>query len=134
MKYDNKGLNNKNTIKKIKKIERTKLLISESIDIFRCPICKESIKNSENNSIKCKNNHCFDISKKGYINLINNNYKTIYDKSLFESRNSIYNSKLYDKLTEEIISIVHEYTKNRLKNYILDTGCGEGYYLNNLCE
>lgn len=72
------------------------------------------------------------MSKKGYINLIKNNNKTIYDKDLFEARSKIYDQKVYEILSEEIINIVDKYTTGEKINYVLDAGCGEGYYLNQL--
>lgn len=119
-------------MKKLKKIEVLRLLLNESTEIFRCPICKNSIKSIDKNSLLCENNHCFNISKKGYVNLLKNNNKTIYDKSLFESRSKIYAEKIYEKLSKEIIDIVDKYTNNKDTNYVLDAGCGEGYYLNQL--
>ena len=35
---------------------------------MQCPKCFKPL-NKENNSYKCQNNHCYDISKEGYINL-----------------------------------------------------------------
>lgn len=103
-------------IKKLKKIEDSKLLLNENIEIFRCPVCKKSIESIKMNSIVCKSNHCFDISKKGYVNLLKNSATTIYDKGLFESRSKIYNEKNYDNLYKEIINIVDQYTINKEKN------------------
>ena len=119
-------------MKKLKKIEVLRELLNENREILRCPVCKNSIKAITENSVLCENNHCFNISKKGYVNLIQNNTKTIYDKSLFESRRKIYEDKTYDKLSKEIIAIIDKYTANKDSNYILDAGCGEGYYLNQL--
>ena len=119
-------------MKKLKKIEVLKSFIEENLEVFRCPICKGSIKNVTENSVICKNNHCFNMSKKGYINLIKNNNKTIYDKDLFEARRKIYDQKVYEILSEEIINIVDKYTTGEKINYVLDAGCGEGYYLNQL--
>ncbi|HBG5343720.1 TPA: methyltransferase domain-containing protein [Clostridioides difficile] len=119
---------------KLKKIEIARLLLSENIYVFKCPICKENMITVDENSVKCVNKHCFDISQKGYINLLNSNIKTIYDKELFESRHEIYNSKVYDNLIEEIKFIIKNYTLNKYNNYILDAGCGEGYFLNKLYE
>lgn len=121
----------KRNIGKLKKIETTRLLLSENIDLFKCPLCKDMV-TIDKNSVKCVNKHCFDISKKGYVNLLNSNTKTIYDKELFESRHEIYNSNVYDYLIEEIKSIIKNYTLNKYCNYILDAGCGEGYLLNKL--
>lgn len=118
----------------MKKIEKAKLLFDKNIEVFKCPICKGDMKTNDKNSLVCNNSHCFDISKKGYINLLNNSNNKIYDKDLFESRNKTYNSNLYDMLTREIGYVINEYTLNKNKNYILDAGCGEGYYLNQLSK
>ncbi|RDY28263.1 methyltransferase domain-containing protein [Romboutsia weinsteinii] len=119
-------------MKKLKKIEVLRILLNDNIEILRCPVCKNTIKTINENSLVCENNHCFNISKKGYINLLKNNAKTIYDKSLFESRSKIYDEKIYENLSREIIDIVGKYSGNKDINYVLDTGCGEGYYLNQL--
>ena len=34
-----------------------------------CPVCKSDLI-SQNNTLKCINNHCFDYSKYGYVNLL----------------------------------------------------------------
>lgn len=119
-------------MKKLKKIENIRLLINRDINIFRCPVCQGSIESEDKNSLICENNHCFNISKKGYVNLLKNSNKTIYDKSLFESRSKIYNEKIYETLLKELINMVDKYTDDKDINYVLDAGCGEGYYLNQL--
>ncbi len=116
------------------KLEKAKLLFEKNIEIFRCPICKDNMKINDKSSLICNNNHCFDISKKGYVNLTNRSNNKIYDKNLFESRNKIYNANFYDRLITELVDIVDEYTLYKNKSYILDTGCGEGYYLNQLSK
>ena len=63
-------------------------------------MCKKSIKYIKESSVLCENNHCFNISKKGYVNLVKNNAKTIYDKKLFESRSKIYEYGIYDELSD----------------------------------
>ncbi|MGO1043537.1 putative RNA methyltransferase [Clostridioides difficile] len=130
----NIGNEGKKIVGKLKKIEIAKLLLDENIDVFKCQLCKEDMITIDKNSMVCINNHCFDISKKGYVNLLNSNTKTIYDKELFESRHEIYNSKVYDNLTEELKYIIHNYTLDKNINYILDAGCGEGYFSNKLYE
>ena len=119
-------------MRKLKKIEVLRELLNENISILRCPVCKKSIKYIKESSVLCENNHCFNISKKGYVNLVKNNAKTIYDKKLFESRSKIYEYGIYDELSKEIIDIVDKYTSKKNVNFVLDVGCGEGYYLNQL--
>ncbi len=53
----------------------------------------------------------------------------MYSKELFESRNEIIKSGLYDQVHEKIAELL---TSNI--NYILDTGCGEGTHLVKISE
>ena len=101
-------------MRKLKKIEVLRELLNENISILRCPVCKKSIKYIKESSVLCENNHCFNMSKKGYVNLVKNNAKTIYDKKLFESRSKIYEYGIYDELSKEIIDIVINIRQKRM--------------------
>ena len=68
-------------MRKLKKIEVLRELLNENISILRCPVCKKSIKYIKESSVLCENNHCFNISKKGYVNLVKNNAKTYMIKN-----------------------------------------------------
>ena len=39
--------------------------------LLACPKCHQQL-HLENKTLKCENNHCYDISKRGYINLLLN--------------------------------------------------------------
>lgn len=106
---------------KIKRFENTE-------DVFRCPICRSHLKLKEK-SLKCENNHSFDIAKQGYINLLMNSKKQkLYDKSSFENRRLILENGFYDHILKEILVFL----KNNSISKILDIGCGEGYYSNKI--
>lgn len=86
-------------------------------------------------SLVCKQNHCFDLSKRGYVNFLNRPLKTKYDKSLFESRRKIWKSGFFDGLIEEITKkISTEYIFKKKKLTVLDAGCGEGTFISSLQE
>ena len=96
-----------------------------NINYFICPKCKSNM-NIKNNSLMCENNHCFDISKKGYINfLMNRKPPEGYDKTFFEKRREMLNDGFYNHIAEEISNSLDSYTN--IKN-IVDAGCGDGYY------
>ncbi len=87
-------------------------------------------------SLICGNNHCFDISKKGYVNLTVKSVKSDYDKKMFESRSLISSSGFFQPLTEQISSLIVKEIFNtgskdiKIKGIkILDAGCGEGSHL-----
>lgn len=105
---------------------------------FICPLChKQLFMNGL--QLGCCNNHNYDISKKGYVNLLLVNQKNVKEpgdnKAMVFSRrvflNKGYYLKLSTRLNEIIKEIIFSYKPNRNIN-ILDAGCGEGYYLYNL--
>ena len=95
-----------------------KLMFKYNDSILKCPNCGESLKRDTNDKLfSCENNHCFDIAKQGYINLLMSNQfkgKIHGDKSISNLLVRTIKQELKGK--EEITSI-------------LDLGCGIGYYL-----
>lgn len=94
---------------------------------FICPICRTPLK-KDLNLLKCRNNHCFDLSKTGYVNLLTGSGKKNHgdDKLMVKARHDFlskdYYKPLRDKLQEEVSEIAVS------GNILLDSGCGEGYY------
>ena len=110
-----------------KKIDLAKNVIKNNIDIFRCPICRQPM-SVKDNSLLCLKEHCFDLSKNGYINLLNNPVHSKYDKQMFTARQKISKNGFFQKLIKKIDDIILKEMSgreiSRLK--ILDAGCGEG--------
>lgn len=89
-----------------------------------CPICKNDLK-LKNKSYICENSHCFDVSKKGYVNLLlsQSSYKTHGDDKLMSiGRREFLNRGYYQSLLKQVA------IKTKGKTNIIDIGCGEGYY------
>lgn len=107
-----------------KKIDIAKQNINKYIDFFKCPLCGSGF-NSSGEFIKCPNNHTYDISKKGYINLFNGQTKIVktYDRHLFSARKIISDAGLYNGLTEKICAIMRDMS---MLGAVLDAGCGCG--------
>lgn len=94
-------------------------------NIFICPICHKEL-NNENNALRCENNHTFDYTAKGTINLIKtSNYKSspIYNKELFYNRRSFIKNNFYYDVYVEINKILNNTNYSSMS--ILDVGCGE---------
>lgn len=103
--------------------------MKEHETLFSCPICKESMSVNDNGHVECGNHHSFDIAKQGYVNFMIKPSASMYSKSLFDSRQEIINSGLYNPIQKTIA----QYIGNNVKT-ILDTGCGEGSHLERICE
>lgn len=112
-----------------KKIDYGRDFMTEHLDIFRCPTCQQSFVEVRGNSIICQNKHQFDLSKKGTIHFPNHHMTSDYDKEMLLSRRKMIQNGLYEPLIEELKKIIRTVSNN---NYIVDMGCGEGSFIQQL--
>jgi len=98
----------------------------------KCPVCDLEIV-KEKKSYKCDNNHIYDISKSNYINLHLSQYKKSSNpgdsKEMMKSRKSFLDNGYYEILSKYLIKYIESISLES-NSKILDLGCGEGYYLN----
>ncbi len=96
---------------------------------FMCPVCKCDL-HSEGKTYTCENNHCFDVSKDGYVNLLMSQQSSLKrhgdDKLMVRSRRDFLNKGYYKALCDGLCDCVKATVKNN--GVIIDVGCGEGYY------
>ncbi|BAK14776.1 SAM-dependent methyltransferase [Solibacillus silvestris StLB046] len=97
--------------------------------LFACPICRQGIEISNEGKMSCLSNHTFDVAKQGYVYMLNRPIQSMYGKELFESRHTVIQAGIYDRLQA---AIAREITVEQ--PVILDTGCGEGSHLHRICE
>lgn len=88
-----------------------------------CPKCKEKLV-KVNNSYKCINNHSFDISKEGYVNLLLSKTNAGDNNILIKSRHNFLCNGYYEPLAFKLKELINDFAPNTL----LDAGCGTGYY------
>lgn len=104
-----------------KKIDYAIDFLENNIDKFICPICQKNLfLKKEQKSLVCEENHTFDISKKGSIQLVNKFVKSDYDEELFNSRSFMMNSGLFAGVFKKIIENIGD------KEFVVDAGSGEG--------
>lgn len=115
-----------------KKAARTKIF-AEYQHVFRCPICF-SYMNLHQKSLMCSNQHCFDLSKQGYVNLLSHSPKTKYDKRMFDSRRIISRSGFFEPLISQISDMMANVWASDKQINILDAGCGEGSHLTSIMD
>lgn len=101
-----------------------------------CPKCHKPL-HLENKTLKCDSHHCYDVAKRGYINLLLNPDKATNNpgdsKESLLARKAYLNQGYYDVILDQVIAMIEHYRKSNQLS-ILDLGCGEGYYTKGLKE
>lgn len=91
-----------------------------------CPKCKKELQCIDRH-FECAQHHCYDIAKKGYVNLLLSHQKAIGDdRGMIEARTHFLSNGYYDTLRQELLQCIERYDPK----VIVDAGCGQGYYTN----
>lgn len=100
---------------------------------FLCPVC-DRLLTEDNNSLKCSSNHCFDKSRNGYVNLLVNGGKKGHgdNKLMLKARRDFLQKGYYEHLKVNLCSKIRIYSENGIS--LLDSGCGDGYYTQGICD
>ena len=102
--------------------------------IFLCPLCKNRLDQADK-KFMCRENHSYDISREGYVNLLLPNMKRSSlpgdSAEMVRSRNRFLSAGYYSSLPGLLVLQIRNYVQTVNSNAftILDAGCGEGYYL-----
>lgn len=93
-----------------------------------CPKCKKPLQ-KEIRCYRCENKHTYDISKQGYTNLyLTNKKQTGDDATMVKARTAFLEKGYYEPLRTLLVDLC----KQRTIHLLVDAGCGEGYYTNEL--
>lgn len=96
---------------------------------YTCPLCSAPL--TLNNRIyQCINNHCFDLAKEGYVNLLPVQFKHSKNpgdnKAMVNARRDFLEKGFYQPLATRLVELQQKFA--RKEDAILDAGCGEGFY------
>lgn len=98
-------------------------------DLFNCPVCKQQL-TDYGKLYRCTNNHCFDKSKFGYVNLLQSQKSSAKrhgdDRLMVRARKDFLSKGYYSFLCQRLAEICTELLPD--SSVILDAGCGECYY------
>lgn len=96
--------------------------------LMRCPLCDASL-SLPAQSLVCQNGHCFDVSRRGYVNLApaHSQAEDKYGAGLFESRARLFQDGFYTPVVDAICGMLAARFGNAPFT-LADAGCGEGYY------
>ena len=85
-------------------------------------------------SLVCENNHCFDIAKEGYVHLlpVNKMHSRVPGdtKEMVNARREFLSAGYYKLFSDKLNELVMKYAFDGCE--IVDAGCGEGYYTENM--
>ncbi len=90
-----------------------------------CPVCAEALQFADRIG-RCKNGHCFDMAKEGYVNLLRSNRSGDLigdDKLSARARRDFLNKGYYSSLQTALCDLFAD-----KQGCVLDICCGEGYY------
>ena len=93
-----------------------------------CPCCNSGMSVSDDDkSLAClgERRHCYDFSSKGYINLAGSRGISGDSKEAVVARSDFLNKGYYSPIADTLVSVLTKYKKN---GFVVDAGCGEGYY------
>jgi 23S rRNA (guanine745-N1)-methyltransferase len=106
--------------------------------MWRCPLCQQPL-HAIARQFTCANRHSFDQAKEGYVNLLPVNRKHSADpgdnKAMLDSRRYFLQQGFYAPLASALAHTIRTYFPDTTQPLtLLDAGCGEGYYLNQLAH
>lgn len=104
------------------------------MSILICPVCKNEI-HIENRTFRCESNHCFDVAKEGYVNLLSahkSGDSTGDNKEMARSRRDFLEKGFYSPLSVAVGECLEKYSSDG--DNVLDICCGEGYYTSELTK
>jgi len=101
---------------------------------FKCPVCQQALAVS-GRSYACPQAHSYDLARQGYLNLLvaqQRRSKQPGDSDeMVLSRQRFLDQGSYQSLASAIAEIVGSH-RSGFAQSLLDMGCGEGYYLQQL--
>lgn len=102
-------------------------------NLFTCPVCARPLR-AEERAYRCEAGHCFDIARRGYVNLLLGKTGGQHgdNREMIEARRDFLSAGHYaplaDRLAEVAVTVLPQNAA------VLDAGCGECYYTARLAE
>ena len=108
------------------------------ISALRCPVCGSEmavdVKSSASLFCRGVKKHCYDFSSRGYVNFAPPGHTSGGDsKQAVLARTGFLDLELYRPVAQKLSEIIDKYCGNN-GAFIIDAGCGEGYYSTALAE
>ncbi len=103
-----------------------------STALYACPICQSPLQR-QGTTFQCEQNHSFDCHKKGYVNLLMSHHKNSKapgdNTDMVKGRREFLRAGHYQAFANAIIALLSSCRAAPDASFsVLDAGCGEGYY------
>jgi 23S rRNA (guanine745-N1)-methyltransferase len=98
----------------------------EQLNGLICPTCRKPL-DRQGDSLICESGHLLNVNRRGCLNLLSARVDTFYDAALFASRQRVFDAGCYRSVADLLRTMLPDHPAR-----ILDAGCGEGWYLNDL--
>ena len=101
---------------------------------MQCPLCNAKMTVSDDEKrLYClgERAHSFDFSSKGYVNFAINKGVTGDSKEAVRSRSDFLNKGYYKPICDSLCELLKKYSPN---GFLIDAGCGEGYYTKRIAD
>lgn len=92
--------------------------------MLRCPICFKPLA-LEGKTYRCENNHCFDVSKAGYVNLSRKQSAAGDNKAMIQARTRFLEHGYYGFFRQAVMDLIEKIHPEVL----VDLACGQGWYI-----
>jgi len=103
------------------------------LEILCCPIDGQPLR-EQTGSLRCESGHSFDIARRGYVNLLAASDKRSKDpgdnREMVAARSAFLDAGHYLPVAQKLNELVSGLAAP--ESVIVDAGCGEGYYLQQL--
>jgi 23S rRNA (guanine745-N1)-methyltransferase len=103
-------------------------MLAEIVEFLECPNCESPLA-IDGGTIRCPNNHVFDIAKQGYVNFLPGGARpgTADTASMVEARDAFLRAGHYAPLAEAVASAAR--AAQGVSGCVADAGAGTGYFL-----
>ncbi|MCD7959264.1 MAG: methyltransferase domain-containing protein [Ruminococcus sp.] len=105
------------------------------MSVWRCPVCGAGLRHLTNRLV-CEKGHSFDMARSGYVNLLPPNRKHARNPGdnalMIRARRAFLDAGHYSILRDALTQTAIRYGK--AGGVLLDAGCGEGYYTENMMQ